>query len=93
MLQLKDIYIPYSNEKIILSLISFSTNLAVEKGAAALKFWAPNAEIDKILRKYIKMKRTAEYPYYYKFNNIRDLNIGVDHEFIPSLIDPDRGII
>jgi hypothetical protein len=92
-IQLKDIYVPQAKEKIILSLISFSINLAVKKGAAAIKFWAPNAEINKILKKYIKMKRTAEYPYYYKFNNIRDLNIGVDHEFIPSLIDPDRGII
>jgi hypothetical protein len=92
-LKLKDAYIPRINEQIISSFIAFSLNLAKELNASALRLWAADQTMEKILKKKMKTKRKLIIPYYYKLDKILDLEIkqNKNHEFIPSTIDPNRG--
>ena len=94
-LQLMDVYIPDIKEEIVLSLISSSIDMAKKFDVGALKFWAINQEMEKILKKIIKIRRHKIYEYLYKLNKMDELetNEKKNHEFIPSRIDPDRGII
>lgn len=91
-LQLKDGYIPEFNKKIFLSLFSFSIHLAKNYNASALRFWSVNKDMEKLLKKYIKIRKRCIFDYLYKFNVESELST-INYEFIPSSIDPDRGII
>ncbi|WP_135603946.1 hypothetical protein [Methanococcoides sp. NM1] len=95
-MQLKDAYVPQLEEEIILSLIAFSIDLAKRHNAAALAFWPIDQKMNEILKKRIKIKRKHKRAYMYKFVNEDDesnLEGHEDHEFIPSSIDPDRGVL
>ena len=92
-LNMKDLYLPAFDEEAFLALISYATGLAKEKGASLLKLWAPNSDCARVLKKYVPLQKTAAYSYFYKFNLTAESPPGVDHEFVPSLIDPDRGLI
>ena len=69
--------------------------MAKKFDVGALKFWALNQEMEKILKKTIKIRRHKIYEYLYKLNKMDELTTKEKktHEFIPSRIDPDRGII
>ncbi|MCD4807510.1 MAG: hypothetical protein K8R13_08095 [Methanococcoides sp.] len=93
-MQLKDAYVPHFEEGIILSLIAFSMDLAKIYNVAASVFWPIDQKMDEILKKRIKIKRKHKLAYLYKFVNDNDeLEGHEDHEFIPSYIDPDRGVL
>ncbi|WP_167879540.1 hypothetical protein, partial [Methanococcoides sp. NM1] len=95
-MQLKDAYVPQLEEEIILSLIAFSIGLAKRHNVAASLFWSIDQKMDEILKKRIKIKRKHKRVYMYNFVNENDeLNLQrhEDHEFIPSPIDPDRGVL
>ncbi|NPE28443.1 hypothetical protein HNV12_10820 [Methanococcoides sp. SA1] len=94
-MQLKDAYVPHFEEGVILSLIAFSMDLAKIHDVAALVFWPIDQKMDEILKKRIKIKRKHKRAYLYNFVNEgkSDLQGYEDHEFIPSPIDPDRGVL
>ncbi|WP_445474217.1 hypothetical protein ACT9XH_07455 [Methanococcoides methylutens] len=95
-IQLKDAYIPQFEEGIFLSLIAFSIDLAKRHDVAASAFWPIDQKMDEILKKQIKIKRKHKRAYLYKFVNEgdeSDMEEYEGHEFIPSPIDPDRGIL
>ncbi|SES77056.1 hypothetical protein SAMN04488587_0891 [Methanococcoides vulcani] len=95
-MQLKDAYIPQFEEEIVLSLIAFSMDLAKIHNVAASVFWPIDQKMEEILKKLIKIKRKHKHAYLYNFVNEDDeldLEGHEDHEFIPSPIDPDRGVL
>lgn len=95
-MKMKDAYIPQFEEDIILSLIEFSMDFAKRHNVAASVFWSINQKMDEILKKRIKIKREHKRPYLYYFVNEEDRldsQGNEEHEFIPSPIDPDRGVI
>jgi hypothetical protein len=94
-MQLKDAYVPHFEEGIILSLIVFSMDLAKIHNVAASVFWPIDPKMDEILKKRIMIKRKHKRAYLYNFVNDdeSDLQGSEGHEFIPSPIDPDRGVL
>lgn len=92
-MQMKDLFLPVFDEDALLTMIAYAAALAKEKGASFLKLWAANPECDRVLRKHMPLRKTATFSYIYKFNLTTDSQPGPDHMFIPSLIDPDRGLI
>ncbi|MGM0771767.1 MAG: hypothetical protein ACQESU_09210 [Halobacteriota archaeon] len=95
-MQLKDAYIPQFEEDIILSLLSFSMDLGKRHDVDASVFWAIDQRMDEILRKHIIIKRKHKHAYLYKFINGHpgsQPQEHKEHEFIPSPIDPDRGVL
>lgn len=93
-LKLVDSYIPLTEEKIITSLIDLAISLAKKNHVDAVRLWPTNKEIDKILRRIIKIRKCSNFPYLYKFNQKHESKIknNKSHIFSPSPIDPDRGI-
>jgi hypothetical protein len=93
LMRLRDLFIPEPKEKAVLSMISASMSVAIKNDVAIIKYWAPNQEIENIFKKLFWFKKKCRYPYLYKFSGKVEANIKAGHEFIPSLIDPDRGLI
>ncbi|WP_440952850.1 N-acetyltransferase family protein [Methanococcoides sp. FTZ1] len=94
-MHLKDAYIPRFEEGIVQSLVEFSIDLAKTYNAAAIAFWSTDQQMDDVLKKRVMVKRRHKHAYLYYFTDregTSDLT-GHDHEFIPSPIDPDRGIL
>lgn len=94
-LKLKDFYFPEIVEPMVFSLLASSIELAKELRASGLRLWAMNQNMERILKKKIKIRRKSALPYYYKFKKNIDQAIHNDknHEFIPSPIDPNRGTL
>ena len=92
-MQMKDLYLPAFEEGALLAMIAYALVLAKEKGVSLLKLWATSAECDFVLRKHVPFQKTTAYSYLYKFGQVSKSRVGPDHLFIPSLIDPDRGLI
>ncbi|MEL4305926.1 GNAT family N-acetyltransferase [Methanococcoides sp. LMO-2] len=94
-MHLKDAYIPLFEEGIVQSLVEFSINLAKSNNAAAMAFWATDQKMDDVLKKRVMIKRKHKHAYLYNFINEDDESELKEqkHEFIPSPIDPDRGIL
>lgn len=94
-MHLKDAYIPRFEEGIVQSLVEFSIDLAKLYDAAAMAFWSTDQKMDEVLKKRVMIKRKHKHAYLYNFTNKEEASdlTGQDHEFIPSPIDPDRGIL
>ncbi|WP_440952386.1 hypothetical protein [Methanococcoides sp. FTZ1] len=95
-MQMKDAYVPHLDKKVIRSLIAFSVDLAKEHDVAGLLFWSTDQNMADILNKLFRIKRKHKKIYMYNFVKEDDkLDRGghVDHIFIPSPIDPDRGVL
>jgi hypothetical protein len=95
MMVLRDAFVPVIQEDIIRSLVTYSIDIAKYRNVSALIFWSTNREMEKIIKKIVKIRRRCSYKYFYKFNKIQELdkNRAIHHEFIASLIDPDRGTL
>ncbi|MGM0771782.1 MAG: hypothetical protein ACQESU_09285 [Halobacteriota archaeon] len=94
-MQLKDAYVPQFDKGIILSLIEFSVNLAKKHDVAGLLFWSIDQKMDDILNKRFRIKRKHKKIYMYNFVK-EDDNMGQKGHggvFVPSSIDPDRGVL
>ncbi|MGM0771049.1 MAG: hypothetical protein ACQESU_05515, partial [Halobacteriota archaeon] len=94
-MQLKDAYIPKFKEGILLSLIAFSIDMNKRHNVAGTLFWSIDQEMDEIMKKRIRVKRKHKRTYMYHFVN-QDNSSGPqeeEDEFIPSPIDPDRGVL
>jgi hypothetical protein len=74
-------------------MIAHAMQLARERKVSLLKLWSANAMIDSLLRKHIRLQKTIEYPYLYKFGRGVRASMGPNSTVIPSLLDPDRGLI
>ncbi|MHA1381607.1 MAG: hypothetical protein ACTSRG_24835 [Candidatus Helarchaeota archaeon] len=94
-MSLQDTFVPKVDEKIISQLISFSINLAKNLEVAAIRLWSTNKEMDKMMKKHIKIHKKYKFEYFYKFHNINNLTTEslIDYKFIPSPIDPDKGTL
>lgn len=95
LMRLRDVYIPICDEKIALILVSYTIKLAKKLNADAIKFWAINNHMAQVFKKNLITRRDCKYQYLYKFNKHDESTIkkNKNHEFIPSVIDPDRGIL
>ena len=92
-MQLKDIYTPGINEEALLSMMSYAMKVAAEKDVALVKLWSADAFDERIFKKHIPFQKKCVHSYYYKFRKVAQASISPGHKFIPSLIDPDRGLI
>lgn len=94
-LRLMDLYIPNINENIIMSLFSCLVKIANDQKISAILFWTQNEDMNKLMKKRMRIKKRLNFEYYYKFNikQVEDLIKIPSHEFIASPIDPDRGIV
>ena len=94
-MQLMDAFIPNPSKDIVLTLFEFSKELAKKKDVAALTLWSLNDEMDRILKSKLKIKRRCKYPYLYKLKgiNVQNAKQDIANNYIPSFIDPDRGVI
>jgi hypothetical protein len=92
-MHLKDLFLPSLEEEALLSMIAYAMRLAKERKVSLLKLWAANPETDRLLRKHIRLQKTIEYPYFYKFGRGVRASIGPSPAVVPSLLDPDRGLI
>lgn len=94
-MQLKDVYIPKYDEGIIRSVIPFAKILAKKHDVAAVSFWPINEEMNEILKKEIKVKRSNKIPYLYKFVNTEDKDNekASQSELLLSIFDPNRGVL
>ena len=66
-MQLKDLFLPCLEEDALLSMLACAMRLAREREVSLLKLWSAGEEIDSLLRKHIRLQKTIDYPYFYKF--------------------------
>ena len=92
-MQLKDIYMPGASEEALLSMMSYAMKVAAKKDVALIKLWSADALDERIFKKHIRFQKKCAHSYYYKFRKAAQASISPGHTFIPSLIDPDRGLI
>lgn len=90
-MQLKDMYIPVFEEKVLRALIARALALAQKRDVSLIKFWSSGPECDRVFRQLIPLQKKCAYYYYYKFAKTAKACPG--YEFSPSLIDPDRGLL
>jgi len=94
-LQLRDSFVPESDDRIITSLISETLNLAKKKNACLVKLWPSDKAMDKTFKKLFLFKRKITFTHLYKFKTNSKLtgNLFNNYNFFPSMIEPDRGLI
>jgi len=92
-MHLKDLFLPSFEEEALLCMIAYAIGLAKERNISLLKLWATNTETDRVLSKHIPFQKAVAYPYLYKFGQAVRASIAPNQAIIPSLIDPDRGLI
>ncbi|HDR72324.1 MAG TPA: hypothetical protein ENN85_00165 [Methanoculleus sp.] len=95
LLQLKDVFVPVMDDRLLLLLLGHSFQLAKEMNADALSLWPADPTMQRVLRKYILTRRKVSKPYFYKYCKINKIYNIKDyiHSFVPSFIDPDGGLL
>jgi hypothetical protein len=95
LLQLKDVFFPDMETQFLLLMLGYSFKLAKEMNADALSLWSINETTDHFLKNHIRTRRRISKPHFYKYNDnyIKNGIIDYSHSFVPSLIDPDGGLL
>jgi hypothetical protein len=89
---LKDAFIPEINKNIVYSILSLCFEQAKRYDVDIIYLWPLNKEMEKILKNVSLFPVVMGSVYYYKGVNL-DQDLINNLKFIPSLIDPDKGVL